>query len=150
MDSCPKAEPWEHRSLTLYTLASRLQKQKAKLNPLVATCDFIGYFISQCYVTFIFQFFKFYLCFGIPFLSLIVRTPACLFFFWPSFLLHYSPLWCSDLPRVKEHHLDLEVCIFNFWWWKFLRARHLFLCFVYMCPRKHVVFKKVKITIFKY
>jgi hypothetical protein len=30
----------------LYTLASRLQKQKAKLNPHMATCDFIDYFIS--------------------------------------------------------------------------------------------------------
>jgi hypothetical protein len=33
------------RGLTLYTLTSRLQKQKAKLNPLVAACDFIGQFI---------------------------------------------------------------------------------------------------------
>jgi hypothetical protein len=45
-DSCPNPEPWEQRGLTLYTLASRLQKQKAKLNPHMAACDFIGYFIS--------------------------------------------------------------------------------------------------------
>jgi hypothetical protein len=44
-DLFPKAEPWEQRGLTLNTFASRLQKQKAKLNPLVAACDFIGYFI---------------------------------------------------------------------------------------------------------
>jgi hypothetical protein len=29
----------------------------------------------------------------------------------PHFLLHHSPLWCSDSLRVKEHHLDLGVCI---------------------------------------
>jgi hypothetical protein len=44
-DSCPKAEPWEQRGLTLYTLASRVQKQRAKLNPHMPACDFIGYFI---------------------------------------------------------------------------------------------------------
>jgi hypothetical protein len=46
VDSCPKAEPREQRGLTLYTLASRLQKQKAKLNPHMDACDLIGYFIS--------------------------------------------------------------------------------------------------------
>jgi hypothetical protein len=46
LDSCPKAEHWEQRGLTLYTLASRLQKEKAKLNPHMAACVFIGYFIS--------------------------------------------------------------------------------------------------------
>jgi hypothetical protein len=46
----------------VHTLASRLQIQKAKLNPYMVACDFIGYFIPQCYVTFfMFQFFKFYL-----------------------------------------------------------------------------------------
>jgi hypothetical protein len=44
-DSCPRAGPQEKRGLTLYTLASRLQKLKAKLNPLVAACDFIGYLV---------------------------------------------------------------------------------------------------------
>jgi hypothetical protein len=44
-DSCPKAKPQEQRGLPLYTLASRLQEQKAKLNPHMAACDFIGYFI---------------------------------------------------------------------------------------------------------
>jgi hypothetical protein len=29
----------------LYTLVSRLQKQKAKLNPYMVACNFIGYFI---------------------------------------------------------------------------------------------------------
>jgi hypothetical protein len=44
-DSCPKANPREQRGLTLYTIPSRLQKQKAKLNPHMAAHDFIGYFI---------------------------------------------------------------------------------------------------------
>jgi hypothetical protein len=29
----------------------------------------------------------------------------------PSSLLHHSPLWCLDPPSVKEHHLDLGICI---------------------------------------
>jgi hypothetical protein len=44
MDSCPKAEPREQRGLTLYTLASRLQKQKARSNPYMVVFNFIGYF----------------------------------------------------------------------------------------------------------
>jgi hypothetical protein len=50
-DSCPKAEPQEQRGLTLYTFASRLQKQKARSNPyrlyliLLAT-------LPWCYVIF--------------------------------------------------------------------------------------------------
>jgi hypothetical protein len=51
-------------------------------------------------------------CYVIPFPCYIIRTQSCLFLFWFSSLLHYSPLWCSDPPRVKEHHLDLGVCIF--------------------------------------
>jgi hypothetical protein len=38
--------PREQRGLTLCNLASRLQKHKAKLNPHMAACDLIGYFIS--------------------------------------------------------------------------------------------------------
>jgi hypothetical protein len=45
-DSCPKAASREQRCLTLCTLASRLQKLKAKLNPHMAAYDFIGCFIS--------------------------------------------------------------------------------------------------------
>jgi hypothetical protein len=51
------------------------------------------------------------LCYPFP-LSHCQNT-VCLFFFCsPSFFLHYSSLWSSDPPRVKEYHLDLEVCIF--------------------------------------
>jgi predicted Zn-dependent peptidase len=44
-DSHPKAELREQRGLALYTLASRLQKQEAKFNPYMVTCNFTGYFI---------------------------------------------------------------------------------------------------------
>jgi hypothetical protein len=37
-----KAEPQEQRGLTLYTLASRLQKQKARFNPYIVACNSIG------------------------------------------------------------------------------------------------------------
>jgi hypothetical protein len=43
--SCPKAEPGEQRGFTLYTLASRLQKQKARSNPYMVVFNFTGYFI---------------------------------------------------------------------------------------------------------
>jgi hypothetical protein len=44
-DLCPKAEPREQRGLTLNTLASKLQKQKARSNPYMVIFNFIGYFI---------------------------------------------------------------------------------------------------------
>jgi hypothetical protein len=37
VDSSPKAEPQEQRDLTLYTLTSRLQKQKARFSPCMVT-----------------------------------------------------------------------------------------------------------------
>jgi hypothetical protein len=43
-DLCPKAEPREQRGLTLYILASRLQKQKARSNPYMVIFNFIGFF----------------------------------------------------------------------------------------------------------
>jgi hypothetical protein len=43
-DSSPKAESQEQRSPTLYTFASRLQKQKARFNPYMVACNFTGYF----------------------------------------------------------------------------------------------------------
>jgi hypothetical protein len=68
----------------------------------------------QCYVTFFtFRFLSFtcLLCHPLPLLHF--QNPDLLVsFFWPSFLLHYPPLWYSDPLRVKEHHLDLGVCIF--------------------------------------
>jgi hypothetical protein len=66
---------------------------------------------SQRYVNFMFQFFKFYLS-AVPSLppaslsehrlsvSFLVLLPAISF-----------PLWGLDPPRVKEHHLELGVCI---------------------------------------
>jgi hypothetical protein len=44
-DSCPKAETQEQRGLSLHSLASRLQKQKARSNPYVVIFNFIGYYI---------------------------------------------------------------------------------------------------------
>jgi hypothetical protein len=93
VDSCPKAEPWEQRGLTLYTLASRLQKQKAKLNPHMATSDFIGYFIFPvlCDLLHVSILSVLSLCFAILSACLFIRTSACLFLFWP-------PLSCYIIP----------------------------------------------------
>jgi hypothetical protein len=86
-DSCPKAETQEQRGLTLYSLASRLQKQKTRSNPYMITCNSVGYFTlvlcdflptPQCYVTFsTFGFLRFYLS-AMPFLPLCysIRTQA--------------------------------------------------------------------------
>jgi hypothetical protein len=79
-DSCPKASPKNKGShLTLCTLARRLQKQKTKLNPHMAACDFIGYFITpvlcDLHVS-ILQVLS--LCFAFPSPCLIIRTqPVC-------------------------------------------------------------------------
>jgi hypothetical protein len=43
-DLQPKTEPQEQRGLPLYTLASRLQKQKARFHPYMVACNSIGYF----------------------------------------------------------------------------------------------------------
>jgi hypothetical protein len=40
-----KAEPREQNGLTLYTLTSRLQKQKARSNAYMVIFNFIGYII---------------------------------------------------------------------------------------------------------
>jgi hypothetical protein len=66
----------------------------------------------QCTVTFfMFQLFKFSFS-TLPSLSPASLSEHSLFFFWSSSLLQYSPLGCSDPRGVKEHHLDLGVCIF--------------------------------------
>jgi hypothetical protein len=132
-DLCPKAEPQEQRYLTIYTLASRLQKQKAKLNPHMAVTS-LAISFPQCYVTFMFQFFKFYL-FALPSLPPVLWSEHSLFLFCPpppTFLLYLSPLWCSDPPRVKEHHLDLEVCIFvaSLHVWLFCQQIESSCCFI--------------------
>jgi hypothetical protein len=63
-----------------------------------------------------------------PFLLPHYQNTACLFLFWSPSLLHHSPLWCSDPPRVKEHHLDLWVCIsiasLHVWLFSFYSGLH--------------------------
>jgi hypothetical protein len=55
-----------------------------------------------------FQFFRFLsLISALPSLPPASLSEHSLFPLWPSTLLHHSSLWCSDPPRVKEHHLDL-------------------------------------------
>jgi hypothetical protein len=46
-DSCLKAELPKQRGLTLYALVSRLQRQKARSNLYVVTCNSTGYFTSS-------------------------------------------------------------------------------------------------------
>jgi hypothetical protein len=46
-ESCPKSQPREQSDFTLYTLASRLQKQKARFHPCMVTCNSFGYFSSS-------------------------------------------------------------------------------------------------------
>jgi hypothetical protein len=52
----------EHKGVTPYIpLQAGYRSKKAKLNPHMAACAFIDYLFPQCYVIFMFQFFKFYL-----------------------------------------------------------------------------------------
>jgi hypothetical protein len=82
----------EQRDLTLYTLTSRLQKQGARFNPHMITCNYIGYYTPQCYVTFfMFRYFKFYLpAMPSPPPCYIIRTQTC--------LLLYGPPPCYSIP----------------------------------------------------
>jgi hypothetical protein len=62
VDLCLKAELQEQRGLPLYTLASRLQKQKQSLACIWLHVTSLAISFPQCYVTFfMFQFFQFYL-----------------------------------------------------------------------------------------
>jgi hypothetical protein len=113
-DSSPKAEPQEQRGLTLNMLASRLRKQKQSLTHIWLHATLLATSFPQCYVTiFTLRFFKFYLsllCHPFPPATLSEHRLVC-FFSGPSACYIISPLCCSYPPRVKEHHLDLEVCI---------------------------------------
>jgi hypothetical protein len=107
VDSCPKAEPGEQRRLTLYTLASRLQKQKAKLNPHMAACDFIGYFISPvlCHLHASILCFISLLCHPLP-LSCQFWQPVCFFsglpFLSTVYLAIFHLLRAPSLTRFIE------------------------------------------------
>jgi hypothetical protein len=113
-DSSPKAEPPEQRGLTFIPLQAGYKSKKQCLTHIWLDATLLASSHSpQCYVTFFtFRFFKFYLS-AMPSLSSchFISTQDYLFLFWLSSLLHYSPLWWSDPPLVKEHHLDLGFCI---------------------------------------
>jgi hypothetical protein len=93
----------------------QVKEAKSKVSPIYGCMQLYWLLYPQCYVTFFtFELFKFYLS-AMPSPSPIILSEhrlACFFsfFFLPSSLLHYSPLWCSDPSKVKEHHLDLGVC----------------------------------------
>jgi hypothetical protein len=86
------------KDLTLYTLASRLQKQWARFSPYMVVCNSISYFTPSakwpsCLDTLSFVFL---LCHPLPPPTLSEHTLAC-FFFWPLSLLHYDlHTWASD------------------------------------------------------
>jgi hypothetical protein len=93
-------EPQEQKGLMLYTLASTLEKQKARYNPCMVMYKFIGYFIlvlhnfssSQFYVTLsMFRFLRFYLS-AMPSLPpcYFMRTQTYFVFYWSSYLLQYQ------------------------------------------------------------
>jgi hypothetical protein len=109
-DSCPEAETWEG-SYLMYP-CKQVTEAKSKAQP---TCGcmwlhWLFHFPSAMWPS-CFNSLRFIslLCHPLP---LTHQNTACLFLFWSSSLPLHSPLWCSDPPRVKDHHLDLEVCIF--------------------------------------
>jgi hypothetical protein len=103
-DLCPKAEPQEQRGLTLHTLASRLQKpkKKKKLNHIWLHVTSLAISFPQCYVTFMFEFFKLYLS-ALPSPSAVSSPEHSLSLFWP-------PLSCYNNrnKRGSEMKLALE------------------------------------------
>jgi hypothetical protein len=112
---CPKTEPRKQRGFTLYTLESRLQKQKAKLNPYLAACDFIGYFIFPvlCDLHVSILWVLSLLCHPLP--RLISRTQSVFFFpSSPPFLLHLHLLpfsWGQGQWDVhKSHWCNVHRC----------------------------------------
>jgi hypothetical protein len=116
-NSCPKAEPRGQRGCTLYTLASRLQKQKAKLNPLMAACDFIGYFISPVLCDLHVSILCLSLCFAIPSLCLVVRTQSVSFLPPPlSCYITTEPNWgrlqMQKGQTIEDRHAESwgQVC----------------------------------------
>jgi hypothetical protein len=66
---------------------------------------------SQYYVTFMFQFFKFYL-FALPSLHPVSSEHSLSVSLLDILLATSFPTLILIPTRVKEHHLDLEVCIF--------------------------------------
>jgi hypothetical protein len=101
----------ENKEASLYTLASRLQKQKAKFSPHMALCDFIGYFISPvlCDLLHV-SILKFYLS-AFPSLPLPhYQNTTCLFLFWLSSLLQYKNQseWQSER---KNTHMNFSTDI---------------------------------------
>jgi hypothetical protein len=100
-DSCTKAEPQEQRGLTLYTLVSRLQKQKAKLNIWLHVTSLAILFPSARWPS----------CFNsLSFLSLLChpfplphyQNTACLFFFWPPPCYIILPFDAQTHPGSKS------------------------------------------------
>jgi hypothetical protein len=128
VDLCSKAEPQEQRGLTSYTIASRLQKQKAKLNPHMAARDFywLLHFPSAMWPFSCFNSLSFIslLCHPLP-LSCCQNT-TCVFLFWPP-LSCYNPSntgadlhwreWFKDLSTQGTNcicHLFIDLVNFNF------------------------------------
>jgi hypothetical protein len=101
-DSCPKTEPWEQRGLTLYTLASKLQKQKQNSTHMWLHVTLLAISFPQCYVTFMFQFFQFYLCFAIS--SPVLSSEHSLYVFFSTSPSCYivPPFDAQTHPRSKS------------------------------------------------
>jgi hypothetical protein len=78
--------------------ASRLQKQEARFNPYMVTCNSVAYFNPQCYVTFFtFRLFKYFL----PSMPL---PPPCYFIITQncSFLFCSPPRYTSCLLSIPQ------------------------------------------------
>jgi hypothetical protein len=112
-DSCPKTEPREQRGLTLYTLATGYRSKEQSSTHIWLHVTSLAVSLPQCYVTFfMLQFFTFYLSAMPSFPPATLSEHKLVCFFSGPLSCYIFPLWCSDPPRVKEHHLDLGVCIF--------------------------------------
>jgi hypothetical protein len=110
--SSPKAETWEQKDITLYTLERRLQKPKQRFNPYMVACYSIGNFTPSAMwpsshldsLSFISL-----LCYPFCTATLPGHRLAC-FFFWPSFLLQNVFILTSDFSYRHEVSI-VQVCL---------------------------------------
>jgi hypothetical protein len=103
VDSCPKAEPQEQGVSPYVPLQAGFRGKKQSLTHILLHVTLLAISYPQYYVTFMFQFFKFYLS-AMPSLPLLHYQNTDLSLFWSFSLLHHSPLWCLPMTCVGMLH----------------------------------------------
>jgi hypothetical protein len=108
-------QPWEQSFLTLFTVASRLQKQKARSNTYVAIFNFIGYFTLVLHDIFPFPVLCDLLHVQIPqVLSLWCAIPTSLMLYQDSGLVCFFLIFLSAKITYLSLLLSFITCNYQF------------------------------------